>query len=158
MPYNRAQEYFTEQLQIPISQGSIFNFNQEAFERLTEFSLITKEKLISSSRIHADETGINIDGKRHWLHCVSNDMWTDFFPHQKRGCEAMDERGILSQFKGVLCHDHWKPYYRYVDSLHALCNAHHLRELTRAYEQDGQEWASKMRTRMYKMSVFVIIL
>jgi transposase len=106
---------------------------------------ISKEKLIRSSRLHADETGTNIDGKRHWLHCASHDLWTDFFPHQKRGCEAMDERGILLQFRGVLCHDHWKPYYRYVDCLHALCNAHHLRELTRAHEQDGQEWASKMK-------------
>lgn len=152
LPYNRVQEYFTEQLQIPISQGSIFNFNQEAFERLTEFSAITKEKLISSRRLHVDETGINIEGKRHWLHCASNDLWTDFFAHQKRGCEAMDERGILSLFKGVLCHDHWKPYYRYVACLHALCNAHHLRELTRAHEQDGQAWASKMKVFLEELN------
>ena len=25
----------------------------------------------------------------------------------------MDEIGILPQFQGVMCHDHWKPYYRY---------------------------------------------
>ncbi len=24
---------------------------------------------------------------------------------------AMNEIGILPVFKGVLCHDHWKPYY-----------------------------------------------
>lgn len=145
LPYNRVQEYFTEQLQIPISQGSLFNFNKEAFDKLTKFNTLTKDKLSSSSRIHADETGINIDGKRCWLHCASNDLWTDFFPHQKRGCEAMNERGILPLFKGVLCHDHWKPYYRYLACLHALCNAHHLRELTRAHEQDEQEWANKMQ-------------
>ena len=145
LPYNRVQEYFTEQLQIPISQGSLFNFNKEAFEKLEAFSDVAKNKLSHSSRVHADETGININGKRCWLHCASNDLWTDFFPHQKRGCEAMNERGILPQFKGVLCHDHWKPYYRYVACLHALCNAHHLRELTRAHEQDEQEWAGKMK-------------
>ena len=27
-----------------------------------------------------------------------------------------------------------------------LCNAHHLRELERAYEQDGQQWARQMQT------------
>jgi transposase len=45
----------------------------------------------------------------------------------------------------VLCHDHWKPYYRY-DCTHALCNAHHLRELERAWEQDQQQWAKQMQT------------
>ncbi len=152
LPYQRIQDYFSEQLQIPISQGSIFNFNLEAFNKLTEFNGIIKDKLSQSSRIHVDETGININGKRHWLHCASNDLWTDFFPHQKRGCEAMNERGILPRFKGVLCHDHWKPYYRYKDCLHSLCNAHHLRELTRAHEQDEQQWASKMKALLEEIN------
>ena len=56
----------------------------------------------------------------------------------------MDEIGVLPRFTGTLCHDHWKPYYRY-GCTHALCNAHHLRELTRAWEQDGQKWAQQMK-------------
>ena len=63
----------------------------------------------------------------------------------------MDEIGILPQFQGVMCHDHWKPYYRY-KSLHALCNAHHLRELIRAYEQDGQVWAETMRVFLLELN------
>ena len=39
---------------------------------------------------------------------------------------------ILPFFKGVLCHDHWKPYYHY-ECTHALCNAHHIRELETTY-------------------------
>jgi transposase len=144
IPYARIQEYFTDQLQIPISKGSIFNFNKVAYGLLSEFSEITKKHLISSARMNVDETGINIGGKRLWLHCASNDLWTDFFPHEKRGCEAMDERGIIELFGGVLCHDHWKPYYRYDGCLHQLCNAHHSRELTRSFEQDGQQWAKDM--------------
>ena len=31
--------------------------------------------------------------------------------HHKRGKDAMDDIGILSRFKGIFCHDHWKPYY-----------------------------------------------
>jgi len=78
------------------------------------------------------------------LHCASNPQWTHYFPHEKRGKEAMDEIDILPRFKGILCHDHWKPYYRYQQMVHALCNAHHLRELTRAWEQDGMNWARDM--------------
>lgn len=55
----------------------------------------------------------------------------------------MDDMGILPLFQGILCHDHWKPYYAY-DVTHALCNAHHLRELERAWEQDSQQWAQQM--------------
>lgn len=144
VPYNRIQDYFADQLHIPISEGSIFNFNKEAFQRLADFENRVKNELIASNQAHADETGINIGGKGRWLHCVSNKEWTHYYPHEKRGTEAMNDIGILSGFKGILCHDHWKPYYK-IDCTHALCNAHHLRELTRAWEQDGQKWAKNIK-------------
>ena len=143
VPYNRIEDHFLDQMQMPISAGSVFNFNQEAYDRLAFFDQWVRTQLTSSSLIHGDETGINIDGKRNWLHNASNDKFTYFYPHSKRGCEALNEVGILPLFHGVLCHDHWKPYYQYGVS-HALCNAHHLRELERAWEQDKQQWAKKM--------------
>jgi transposase len=143
LPYKRIQQYFEDQLQIPLSEGSIYNFNVAAFEQLAGFDEHCKKQLAKAALAHADETGINISGKRHWLHCASNEAWTHYYPHAKRGTLAMDEIGILPQFQGILCHDHWKPYYRY-DFSHALCNAHHLRELVRAWEQEQQAWAQKM--------------
>lgn len=151
IPYNRIQDHFQDQVHIPVSAGSIFNFNKEAYGQLDFFEQWAKNKLARSDLMHADETGINIGGKRHWLHCVSSTSLTWFYPHTKRGTEAMDEMGILPFFKGVLCHDHWKPYYRY-ECLHALCNAHHLRELERAWEQDHQEWAKQMQTLLIDIS------
>ncbi len=144
IPYNRIQDYFADQLHVPVSEGSIFNFNNEAFRSLVDFENRVKNELSASDLAHADETGINIGGKRHWLHCVSNDSWTLYYPHEKRGMDAINDMGILPRFKGILCHDHWKPYYKY-DCTHALCNAHHLRELTRAWEQDDQQWAKKIK-------------
>jgi len=144
IPYDRVRDHFQDQMQLPISAGSVFNFNREAYDQLATFEQWAKDRLARSGLMHADETGINIGGKRHWLHCASNTALTLFYPHQKRGTEAMDDIGILPYFKGILCHDHWKPYYRY-PCRHALCNAHHLRELERAWEQDGQQWAKAMQ-------------
>ena len=155
LPYKRIEEYFTEQLQIPISQGSIFNFNKAAHKHLLGFENIAKDRLASSNRINVDETSVNINGDRHWLHCAGNDFWTYYFPHERRGCEAIDEMNIIPRFKGILCHDHWKPYYTYDGCLHALCNAHHLRELTRAHEQDKQEWAGKMKVLLEEFNIAV---
>ena len=144
IPYDRICDHLQDQMHIPVSAGSVFNFNKEAYERLDAFGQWAKTQLARSDLMHADETGINIGGKRHWLHCASNASLTWFYPHAKRGTVAMDEIGILPFFKGVLCHDHWKPYYHY-DCTHALCNAHHLRELERAWEQDHQQWAKTMQ-------------
>jgi transposase len=33
-----------------------------------------------------------------------------------------------------------------------LCNAHHLRELERVYEQDGQRWAKNMKNLLLEMN------
>jgi len=144
LPYNRVQDYFADQLQIPLSEGSIFNFNKEAHGLLGEFEHRVQTELTAAKLAHADETGINVGGKRHWLHGLSNPLWTLYWPHAKRGTDAMNDMGVLPGFGGILCHDHWKPYFKY-DCTHALCNAHHLRELTRAWEQDGQKWALEMQ-------------
>jgi transposase len=144
IPYQRVQEQFQDQFQLPISVGSIFAFNQQAYALLEQFELKLIAKMLQSPVLHADETGINISGKNHWLHCISNSQWTLYHAHAKRGGEAMTAMNVLPQFSGILCHDHWKPYFK-LNCLHALCNAHHLRELTCAEEQDHQGWAKQMR-------------
>ena len=137
LPYNRVWEYFEDQVWLPISVWSINNFNKKAFDLLDNFEAKLKNELINSITNHSDETWINIDGKRHWLHWCSNPKWTFLYPHEKRWKEAMDEMGILEFFRWLLVHDHWKPYYIYEFILHCLCNAHHIRELDRVTEQDG---------------------
>jgi transposase len=151
LPYNRIDDYFSNEINIPISSGSIFNFNKEAYDLLGKFDGIAKLNLISAAVLNVDETGINVNGKKAWLHVTANNKWTYFFPHENRGSEAMDAIGIIPNFKGVLCHDHWKAYYVY-QCLHSLCNAHHIRELQRAFEQDKQQWAFKMKELLFEMN------
>lgn len=145
IPFERVKTHFDEMFDLPLSAGSLFNFNLDAFNRLTPFIELAKWQLSQHEAvIHADETSININAKRFWLHGASNERWTLLAAHAKRGKDAMDDIGILPNFTGYLIHDHWKPYYRYEDCQHGLCNAHHKRELTRAYEQDDQAWAKAM--------------
>ncbi len=103
VPYKRIEEDFQDQVKIPISAGTVFNFNYDAYHKLEAFEAMVKSKLIASGLCHADKTGININGKRVWLHCVSNPLWSYYLPHEKRGLEAMEAMGILPHFNGVLC-------------------------------------------------------
>ncbi len=157
LPYDRIREYFTDQLDIPLSSGSLYNFINSAYSKLEALGVpeIIKANLNKEKVLHTDETGININGERVWLHNASSLKWTYLAAHEKRGHVAMEHIGILPHFNGVMCHDHWKPYYRY-NCLHSLCNAHHLRELTRANEQDGQVWAETMRLFLVTLNQLVI--
>jgi transposase len=146
IPLARILDYFKEQAGLLVSKGSISNFKKVAFKKLEKigFKAWVSAKLLMSEVCNADETGINVNGKRIWLHGLSNEKYVLYHPDLKRGKEAMDRMGILQDYGGVLCHDHWKPYYKFENCTHSLCNAHHLRELTRAYEQDDQRWALNM--------------
>lgn len=150
IPYERVEDYFDKEIKIPVSAGSLFNFNKEAFDLLESFDAFAKEKLIQSRIINADETGINVNGKRLWLHNASNERWTYFYPHEKRGSEAMDEIGILPNFQGILIHDHWKPYYTY-RCHHGLCNAHHIRELQWVIDNSDFAWAKSMQALLLEI-------
>ena len=155
IPYERLREHFCDQFNIPLSAGSLVLFNQEASKLLSTFETVVKHKLAMSSLLHVDETGINVGGKRLWLHNASNDDWTWFYPHEKRGKDAMDEIDILPKFEGTMVHDHWKPYFKY-NCDHSLCNAHHLRELTGAFENFNMQWAKKMKEFLEELNKVVI--
>ena len=151
LPYKRIEEHFADQFDIPLSAGSIYNFNKEVYERLAPFEGWVKRELSQALLLHADETGINIGGKRKWLHVLCSATLTLLMPHDKRGGEAMAAMGVLPEYTGTLVHDHWKPYYQ-LPCYHALCNAHHLRELERAWEQDQQQWAKQMQALLLEIN------
>ena len=155
LPYKRIEEYFSDQIGLPLSAGSISLFNQESYNLLEDFEKSVQQKLIHSEMIHADETGINIGGNRCWLHGNSNKQWTYLYPHERRGKIAMYEMGVLPFYHGKLCHDHWKPYYAYEKVTHLLCNAHHLRELERVWEQDKLQWGKTMKNFLIELNIEV---
>jgi len=152
LPYARIQSLLASQCDLSLSTATLFAFNQEAYQRAEPFAEWVIPALRQAATVHADETGIQVGGKRYWLHSASNQALTWLAPHAKRGQEAMDAIGVLPFVQGVMVHDHWKPYYRYPDCRHALCNAHHLRELTGVWENDQQAWAKDLHDLLLAMN------
>src|SRR5271168_3259555 len=86
-----------------------------------------------------DETGFRVGGKLQWLHTASTPALTLYRVTEKRGEVTEGLEG------GVIVHDHFKPYYSLPGVEHALCNAHHLRELKALIEIEKEPWAPQMR-------------
>jgi transposase len=143
LSYERAAELFEDLFGVPLSGGTLVHIDREIGERLEEVNDRIKEQILYSPIVHFDETGMRIEGKLHWLHVAGTEEATYYVPHGKRGSQAIDAIGILPSFEGIAVHDGWNSYFNYGCD-HALCNAHHLRELTFVYEQEGQPWAKQM--------------
>lgn len=153
IPYKRVSELFNDVMGIKICSATIIRAEKECFRNLENFENTIREKLIASPVLHCDETGMKVQGKRHWLHVASTDKYTCYFAHPKRGSEAIDAMGILPEFKGVAVHDGWKPYNGY-NCDHALCNAHLQRELTGIEENYKQQWAKDMNELLSEMKKY----
>ena len=127
-----------------ISEGSLLKASEELSECVRPSTEATAGLLRNAEVLNTDETGLRVKGKLHWLHVASSDLLTHYNVHEKRGKEAMDAAGILSEFKGTMLHDHWKSYFAYENCRHGLCNSHHLRELAFIGKQYEQAWAGDM--------------
>jgi transposase len=95
---------------------------------------ITKA-LVKAEVAHFDETGFRTAGRLAWVHSASSGKYVLVTVHAKRGKDGMKAAGVLPSFRGIACHDAWKPYDSFTDVAgHALCNSHLLRELAAVIE------------------------
>ena len=101
--------------------------------------------------LQSDETGVRRAGRLAWVQVASTSRLTRYAVHAKRGREAIDALGILPDYTGVSVHDGFPIYRRYTNCRHALCNIHHLRELTFLEEQYHQAWATELKALLREM-------
>jgi len=127
-----------------VSPGMLFEAQQQASTRLQPVVDAIKEALQKAPQACFDETGFRVEGQLRWLHSASTSRLSYYFWHPKRGKIGMDAAGVLPFFTGRAMHDGY-PSYQHYKCQHALCNAHHLRELTALVEQEGAPWADGLR-------------
>lgn len=136
IPEDRLQTVFQDLYGVKIATGTLVKFSNDFAKRLEGFCESALENIKLAAIKHADETGFRIGGKTIWLHVACDGKITYYHVSSKR-------KSLLEGMIGTLVHDHWKPYFQ-MKVKHALCNAHHLRELNGLIESK-EVWAKKMK-------------
>ncbi len=154
LPYERACEVMQDLLGPSMSEKTLQSLVQRCAQQLCPVEEQIKAALARAAVLHQDETGLYVAGKRHWMHVSATEQLTHYAVHVKRGHEALDAIGILTDFHGVSVHDGWQSYWRYACE-HGLCNVHHLRELIFLYEVLQQAWAAQMKDLLLDMKAAV---
>lgn len=138
LPENRLAALMADLFGVKVAAATIARMSRTCAERLRGFAATMRDLVAGAQVKHMDETGFRIGGKTQWLHVASTALLTFYRVCAKRG-------SLLANVAGIVVHDHWKPYYTMQGALHALCNAHHLRELKALVEIEKEEWARKMQ-------------
>lgn len=155
LPVERTREMLADLFGAAPSAATVETVVQRCAEVLGPTETRIKAAVRGSAVVHFDETGFYVAGKRSWLHVASTPTLTYYAWDRHRGKEATDAIGILPSFHGRAVHDALSAYLAYDTCTHALCNAHHLRELTFVAEQDRQAWAADMQALLREMNAQV---
>jgi transposase len=137
LPEDRLAEAMADLFGVKLVAATIARMSRSCAARLQNFVATVRDRVAAAAVKHMDETGFRVGGKTQWLHIASTALLTFYRVCHKRG-------SLLANVVGTVVHDHWKPYYTLPGVLHALCNAHHLRELKALVEIEKEDWARRM--------------
>lgn len=137
VPEDRLRQMLCDLHGITISTASIAAMVRRKAADLVGFNAAVGRAVRAAPVKHGDETGFRIDGNLRWLQVAATTLLTFYMVTVKRG-------EIIADMAGVLVHDHFGPYFGLEGVLHALCNAHHLRELKALIEIEKEQWAKDM--------------
>lgn len=153
LPFKKIQLLFGDLFGYPINESTVYSGSGQCFEKLEGSEEIIKSKVAEGNVAHADETGLRVFGKLHWLHTATTLFYTYLFVHEKRGGEALkSNKSILNNISGWLVHDCWGSYFNFTGFKHAICGAHILRELQGLVESQQSKWAKVFK--IFLMSVY----
>ena len=153
LPFKKIQLLFGDLFGYSINESTVYSAGQQCYQKLEESEEIIKSKITGSDVAHADETGVRVQGKLHWLHTASSLLFTYLFVHEKRGALALtSDKSILDKITGWLVHDCWSSYFNFNKMRHAICGAHILRELEGLVEIGRSRWAKVFK--IFLMSVY----
>lgn len=137
VPVERAARLISDLTGADVSTGWVSGQVARTADALVEVDTLIRTLVTAATVIGVDETTINVNGTKQWLHVARTDLLTAYHLHTRRGRVAVADFGVLPEFTGTVMRDALAVYDSY-PATHALCGAHLLRELTAISDTDPE--------------------
>jgi transposase len=134
---DRLAELLGDVFGVELATSTIAAMGQRKAQALAGLAEHIEQQVKQAAVKHLDETGYRIAGVLQWLHVASTWLLTCYRTSGKRGA-------MLAGGRGIIVHDFWRPYLTLDGVTHALCNAHHLRELKALIDIEHEPWTRAM--------------
>lgn len=151
LPWARVREWFADCVGQALSEGTLQRALRQMAQAIEPALDAIYEGVTRAAVVHLDETGVRVGPGPGWLHTASTASLTYYTVHLTRGDDALLDAGVLPACRGWVVHDGFKPYFGFPLVRHALCHAHHLRELEFLAEHHQVQWARPMQALLLEM-------
>lgn len=126
LSYGKLGRVFKTLFGIGITRGGACRVVLRAARRCQPTYQAIVDRMPKATIVTPDETGWRIGGLGAWLHVFAGVDLTCYVIDAGRGYEVA--RRILGDpFRGLLIHDGWRPYDRFLEAAHQTCLAHLIR-------------------------------
>lgn len=151
IPFKRMQEIFTDIFHAPISEGGIHYLLAKLARKAAPAYQIIKDKLqVTKHAVGSDETGIKVNGDKHWGWTWQTSEATFITITNNRGQKSIDgtfEKGFKN---ATLVHDCWASHFNTNALTHQICIAHLLRDLNYLTELYNHKWSRILKLLFQK--------
>jgi len=148
LPFKRLQEMLNDIFSVQISEGGLhWLLNRLASKGVDAYEMI-RQNVLHSQVIGTDETGVKINGKKHWFWTWQNNRATYIVTSPNRGTTTIDENMSGISGEAVLVHDCWKAHFQTPVKKHQICTAHLERETKYLEERYKVTWPVRFRVML----------
>jgi transposase len=148
LPFKRLQEMLNDIFAVQISEGGLHCLLKRLASKGVDAYEMIRQNVLNSGVIGTDETGVKINGKKHWFWTWQNDRATYIVASDNRGTTTINENMSGISGEAVLVHDCWKAHFQTPVKKHQLCTAHLERETKYLEERYKVDWPVRFRTML----------
>ena len=150
IPFARMKETLNDVFGVPISEGGIHCLLQRFAQKTTPIYQMIKQRVEDSKVIGTDETGIKVNGNKHWFWTWQTPSLTFIAHSSNRGSDTINREFPQGFPQSTLVHDGWKAQLKTVSKNHQSCLAHLQRILNYLKERyPNTIWTEKFLKLLY---------
>jgi transposase len=147
LPYQRMKEFLNDVMGLPVSVGGIHHILKRLTLKATPIYEEIQQRIQQASFVGTDETGLNVNGKLHWMWAWQNDELTYLVCSDNRAFQTIEDTCMDKLPYAVLQHDRYACHFKVEAKAHQMCIAHLLRDLNFIHDlYDNQcNWATEFK-------------
>lgn len=145
MPSNRIKSYLKDIMNVPISEGTVYNIIASMSNKATSVYEVIKEKIAISEVVGGDESGVRIDGDKAWFWVFQNPLYTFIKVTYSRGYKSIVETFSNGFPMSIYVSDSLPAQLKINTKAKQLCLAHLMRELKSFENAFNCTWSPKLK-------------